>query len=247
MSGLNPSEKLKNFEGVYSSVEGVDFAVQYKEGNLFLSNHRLIPHGNNEFSSKDLLVVRFETNEQGGPRMLTFLDEDQGWWPAQFIMKCKKEVTIPTHKGYKDFTGLYICYYYGIERDYFIITSRKDHLVAKSSDEEELLYESGVNPGLFFTFNGVSYEFVGDVLFVGHVKTFKCKAPVKELLELVDNEPDHRYLNKYSLKQLEEMLRYLDREEEADTINELYERLYQERVTRNVDAWISSNEAEPKS
>ena len=226
------AEKLKNFEGVYSSVEGVDFAVQYRDGSLFLSNHRLIPHGDNEFSSKDLLVVKFELNEQGGPRMLTFLDEDDGWWPVQFIMKCRKEVTPPPRTGWEDFTGLYICYYYGIERDYFVITSRKGYLVAKSSDGEELLYESR-NPQLFFTFNGISYEFVGDVLRIGHVKTFKCKAPVKELLELADNEPDHRYLKKYSLKQLEEMLRYLDREEEADTINGLCERLYQESVTRS--------------
>lgn len=224
-------ETLKNLEGVYSSVEGVDFVVQYKDGNLFLSNHRLTPHGNNEFSSKELLVVRFELHEQGGPKMLTFSNEENGWWPVQFIMKCKDQPP-PTRKRWEDFTGLYICYYYGIERDYFIITSEKDHLVAKSSDGEELLYESGVQPGLFFTFNGISHEFVGDVLLVGHVKTFKCKAPVKELVELADTEPDHRYLKKDSLNQLEEMLRYLNREKEADTINELYERLYQESVTR---------------
>ncbi|KYK35115.1 MAG: hypothetical protein AYK19_11170 [Theionarchaea archaeon DG-70-1] len=219
-------KKLKNLEGFYSSVGGVDLLVQYKDGSLFLSNHRLTPHSTNEFSSKDLPVVRFELNEQGGPKMLTFFNEDLGWWPAQFIVKYKKDLKPPTRRGWEDFTGLYIAYYYGIERGYFTITSRKDHLVAKSSDEEELLYESGVKPGLFFTFNDVSYEFVGDVLLVGNVKTFKCREPVKELLELADSEPTHRYVTKHSLEQLEEMLRDLNREKEADIINGLYERLY---------------------
>ncbi len=219
-------EKLKNLEGFYSSVGGSELLVQYKEGKLYMGSHELTPHDNDEFSSERLKILRFELDEQGIPKKLTFLHVDRGWWPAYFIKRYDVDREEPTRKGWDEYMGLYTGYYYGIERFYFTIIRREDHLVEKSKDGEVELYESKAQPGLFITFHGISYEFKKDYLLIGHVKMFRCKEPVKELLKLEKLEPTHRHLNTYNLQQLESMLRHLEREEEANTIKELKDRLH---------------------
>ena len=43
--------------------------------------------------------------------------------------------------------------------------------------------------------------------------------------KLAETEPKHRYLSEYNLNQLESMLRVLEREEEAESIKKLNEKL----------------------
>ncbi|MCK5409215.1 MAG: hypothetical protein KAJ30_03035, partial [Candidatus Heimdallarchaeota archaeon] len=74
--------------------------------------------------------------------------------------------------------------------------------------------------------NGNGYEFKEDYLLIGgNVKSFKYEDPVQEMTKLAEEEPKHRYLSKYNLGQLENMLRAVEREEEAENIKNLNERL----------------------
>lgn len=218
-------DELKKLEGHYAGVGSPDLKACIKDGTLHLGPHKLTPHSNLEFSAERLLVVRFEMDEQETPKRVVFLHIDHGWWTAKFIEKLKA-IPEQSRERWEDFKGLYICYFYGIERSYFVITSNEKNLIEKSSFSETELYESNVKPNLFFTFNGNGYEFKEDYLLIGgNVKTFRYEEPVQEMTKLAETEPDHRYLSEYSLNSLENMLRALEREEEAENIKKLNERL----------------------
>ncbi|MHA1955230.1 MAG: serine hydrolase domain-containing protein, partial [Candidatus Heimdallarchaeaceae archaeon] len=218
-------EELKKFEGKYGGVGSPELKVYVKDDTLYLATHKLIPHSNQEFSAERLLVVRFEINEQGIPERVIFLHIDHGWWRAKFTEKLQA-MPKQSKEGWEDFKGLYICYFYGIERSYFVITSNEENLIETSGSSENELYESNVKPNLFFTSAGNGYEFKEDYLLIGgNVKTFRYEKPVQELTELAETEPKHRYLSEYNMTQLENMLRVLERVDEAESIKKLNERL----------------------
>ncbi len=218
-------DELRKLEGHYSSVGGSDIKVRIKEGTLHLDSHKLTPHSNLEFSTERLLVVRFEMNEQNTPEKVVFLHIDHGWWTAKYLGNFK-EIPEQSKEGWNKYKGLYLCYFYGIERSYFVVTSNKHHLIKKSNFNETELVESNVKPNLFFTFSGNGYEFKEDYLLIGgNVKTFRYENPVQEITKLAEEEPKHRYLSKYNLNQLENMLRALEREDEAESIKKINERL----------------------
>ena len=218
-------DELKKLEGHYANVGSSDLKVCIKDNNLYLGLHKLTPHSNLEFSAERLFSVRFEMDKQDTPERVVFLHIDHGWWTAKFIEKLK-EIPEQSKEGWDKYKGLYMCYFYGIERSYFVVTSNEQHLIEKSNFGETELYESKIKPNLFFTFNGNGYEFKEDYLLIGgNVKSFKYEDPVQEMTKLAEEEPKHRYLSKYNLDQLENMLRAVEREEEAENIKNLNERL----------------------
>lgn len=218
-------EELKKLEGHYSSIGGSDIKINCKDGTLFLDHHKLTPHSKTEFSTERLPVVIFEVNSQGIPERLLFNHVEHGWWPANFIKKIEN-IPEPKKIDWDKFKGLYICYYYGIERSYFAIKEGETSLIMKNFDGERELFESGVKPNLFFTFNGNGYEFKEDFLLVGgNVKTFRYDNPVLDLLELSEKEPKSRNLEKFDLEFLESLLRFLENNDEADSIKQLIEKI----------------------
>ena len=218
-------DDLKKLEGIYGNVGGPSLKVCVKEDTLYLGPHKLALHSNQEFSAERLLVVRFEMNEQETPEKVIFLHIDHGWWTAKFKEKLK-EIPKQSKDEWEKYVGLYICYFYGIERSYFVITENEKNLIEKSNFGETDLYESKVKPNLFFTSDGNGYEFTEDYLLLGgNIKTFRYDNPVQELTKLAEEDPEHRYLSKFSLNQLENMLRAIKREDEAETIKRLNERI----------------------
>ena len=218
-------EELKKLEGFYSGVGSPDLKVCIKDGTLYLGPHKLVPHNNLEFSAERLLAVRFEMNEEDSPNRVNFLHADHGWWTVKFTEKLKA-IPEQTKEDWDDFKGLYICNFYGIERSYFVVTCDEKTLIEKSNSSQRELYESSIQPNLFFTSSGNAYEFREDYLLIGiNVKTFKYEEPVQELTKLAETEPKHRYLSEYNLNQLENMLRAVEREDEAESIKKLNERL----------------------
>ena len=220
---------MKRLEGHYGTVAGSDIKIFEKDGVLNLDVHKLTPHEELVFSAERLLEVKFELDEKEQPTRLVFLHCDHGYWPANFIKRLESHPKQSKEK-WEEFKGLYICYYYGIERNYFAITHNESYLVSNSGPRETELYESKISPNLFFTFAGNAYEFKDNYISVGgNVKMFKYEEPVQEMIKLAETEPKHRYLSQYSLNNLENILRILEREKEANQIKQLNEKLHAKR------------------
>jgi CubicO group peptidase (beta-lactamase class C family) len=136
----------------------------------------------------------------------------------KIIPEDSSEITLDQNK-WKEYLGLYRMFFYGIEATYLAIYEKDGNLTINGQKLNKF------RDGVYSNVMGEVVEFEKDYLHIASKKAIKLDDPVKDFYDLYDENPNHRYLSIYSLGEVEKYLKNMNRNEEAEKIVELKEKM----------------------
>jgi len=217
---------LNKLEGLYA-ISGGRFEFKITDNKPFaIYQGQPIPlhsHSETEFTADIPLAFRF------------ILEEDKPY-AADVLMNGvvhrllyqkpkEEEVFGANKKNWKQLEGIYQTMYLG-DPVYFAVKVDNGHLKVYVENKGEILTEYKDN--IFFTNDERAVIFHDNFLYFDNIKMNRLDDPVKPLKEYLANNPDHRFLSKWKLKELYFNLAYLEKQVEADEIKEILFQLYPE-------------------
>ncbi|NHJ06289.1 MAG: class A beta-lactamase-related serine hydrolase [Candidatus Heimdallarchaeota archaeon] len=219
-------DTLKKLEGLYAITGGrFEFRITDNKPLAIYQGQsiQLHSHSETEFTADIPLAIKF------------ILEEDKPF-AADVLMngvihrllyqKTKEEEVFGANKkNWKQLEGIYQTMYLG-DPVYFAIKVDNGHLKVYLENKAEILFEYKDN--IFFTNDERAVIFHDNFLYFDNIKMDKLDDPVTPIKEHLVKNPKHRFLTKWKLKELYFNLVYLEKNEEADEIKEIFFQLYPE-------------------
>ena len=219
-------DSMKKLEGLYA-ISGGRFEFKIIDDKPFaIYQGQPIPlhsHSETEFTADMPLAIKFIL-EKEKPFAADVLMN--GVIHRLLYQKTKEEEVFGANKkNWKELEGIYQAIYLG-DPVYFAIKVDNGHLKVYLENKAEILTEYKDN--LFFTNDERAVIFHDNFLYFDNIKMNRLDNPVKPLKELLANNPKHRYLSKWKLKELYFNLNYLEKKDEAENVKEILFHLYPE-------------------
>ena len=201
----------------------MDINIELKDQNLMF-NYRgkeisLESHSECIFSSKVLPIIKFFKDDDGRPIKLKTIDSTGKIEILDYDSGPLDEKG-PNKEEWKKFSNLYrldfssFCFY-----SYTIIKNGYLHLLTTMGSKDFRLNEFRDN--VFFTADGQDVVFEEDRMSMSSSIWVKDDVDVEKIIRLTEESPSDTRTNKQSLRELEEILRWIGKESEADRICEL--------------------------
>ena len=217
------TENLERLQGTYISRMMMDINIELKDQNLMF-NYRgkeisLESHSECIFSSKVLPIIKFFKDDDGRPIKLKTIDSTGKIEILDYDSGPLDEKG-PNKEEWKKFSNLYrldfssFCFY-----SYTIIKNGYLHLLTTMGSKDFRLNEFRDN--VFFTADGQDVVFEEDRMSMSSSIWVKDDVDVEKIIRLTEESPSDTRTNKQSLRELEEILRWIGKESEADRICEL--------------------------
>jgi CubicO group peptidase (beta-lactamase class C family) len=209
---------LERLTGVYSGFWS-SVSVNVRDGKLYLDypdrEVALTPHSETAFSAASPKGVIFQLDGEV-PVSLKMYSENAGIVHMDY--KGRPDTGGPRKKEWTHYTGMYHINIYGTEPVFCGVKIDNGYLYLKW-DANERLYPHKSIPNLFFMFNGNAVIFEKDYLRYDNVKWTKIDDPVTAVTALFKS-PEHRN-QEWLLDAAAGILKYLERDEEAETLLQL--------------------------
>jgi len=215
-------EKLERLQGKYIS-RMMDINIELKNEILCFSYNgeeiKLQSHSENIFSSEAFPIVEFFKDENGRPIKIKILDSTGRIAIFEYDSGPLDEIG-PDKEERKKFTNLYSLDY-GHFRLYSYVKIKDGnlYLFTSSGSKEFRLYEFQDN--VFFTADGQNVVFEKDRMILSGEVWVEDNLDVEKNIRLVEESSDDIQTNKISLRGLEEILRWIGKEAEADKISSI--------------------------
>ena len=221
---------LKRLEGKYIS-RMMNITIELKDGELGFAfrgkDVSLTPHNDTIFSSDTMPYIEFIIDKEGRPikmkaitadGRLSIFDYDSG--PV--------DKPGPNKEEWKQFMNIYKTQYIDLAPLYTTFYIKNGYLTQFTTigDKEFRLEEQG--EGLFFTADGQNVTFKEDKLYTASYVWEKNEPSIKEIKDLLENDPDNILVCKIGLVDLVQVYKKLNRETDSDAIKELIEKYYPE-------------------
>ena len=206
---------------------GTVIQVRIKEGQLIYKlhgkEHLLTHHGDLVFTASYPPGMKFFLHEDGTPSYLMWLTGEGAFSRFHYDHISGSDPAINPEE-LDQHVGLYQGRVYGF-RPYGAVRRSGKHLEIKM-----YLFEGKVEqhqPGLFFAPDGEHIRFEGDSAWFGNRPLERVTNPVAALEDLLETDPENSMLQEYSLREdLIPKLKFLGREEEAEQVGKIAEKLY---------------------
>ncbi|MHA1446119.1 MAG: serine hydrolase domain-containing protein [Candidatus Heimdallarchaeaceae archaeon] len=216
-------EKLERLQGKYISRMMMDINIELEDQNLIFNYKgeeiNLESHSENIFSTKVFPIIEFLKDEDGRPVKLKAIDSTGRIAILDYDSGPLNEKG-PNKEEWKKFSNLYrfdfssFCFY-----SYAIIKNGYLHLLTTMGSKDFRLNEFRDN--VFFTADGQDVVFEKDRMSMPSSIWVKDDLDVENIIKLTEESPSDIRTNKQSLRELEEILRWIGKETEADKISSL--------------------------
>jgi CubicO group peptidase (beta-lactamase class C family) len=221
---VDPSS-LKNYIGHYVGAF-VNVFVNIDEKGLYLDygeqKNYLIPLNEKVFTASIPDGVIFLFNDDNDPIGMHYYSKTEGIIYLDYKGKIPKPVEV--NKEVSRFEGIYQIGLYYTEALYIAVKYVNNALQVKGFANGNL-YPHTNRKNVFFTHTGAAIVFENDYLLVDNVRGIKINQPVNYFADLVENDPKHKFLTDWMVNSVVSLLKYLERDEESDKLEEIAKKL----------------------
>ncbi|MFX1515335.1 MAG: serine hydrolase domain-containing protein [Promethearchaeota archaeon] len=221
---VDPSN-LKNYIGHYVGAF-INVIVNSDEKGLYLDygeqTDYLNPLNDKVFTANIPDGVIFLLNADNDPIGMHYYSKTEGI--AHLDYKGKIPDPIEVDKEVSRFEGIYQIGLYYTEALYLAVKYVNNALQVKGFTNGNL-YPHPNRKNVFFTHTGAAVVFKTDYLLVDNVRGIKINQPVDYFLDLVENDPKHKFLTGWMVNSVVSLLKYLERDEESDKLEEITKNL----------------------
>ncbi len=217
---VDPSS-LKNYIGYYVGAF-VNVIVNIDEKGLYLDygeqTDHLIPLNEKVFTASIPDGVIFLFNNDNDPIGMHYYSKTEGIASLEYKGKIPKPIELDTEVS--RFAGIYQIGLYYTEALYIAVKYVNNLLQVKGFTNGNLYPHPNLR-NVFFTHTGAAVVFENDYLLVDNSRGIKINHPVDYFVDLVENNPKHKFLTNWMVNSVVSLLKYLERDEESDKLKEI--------------------------
>ena len=222
---VDPSS-LKNYVGYYTGAF-INIIVNIDEKGLFLDYGEQTDHltslNAKIFTANIPDGVIFLLNDDNDPTGMHYYSKTEGICHLDYKGKVPKPAEL-NNEEISRFEGIYQIGLYYTEALYIAVKIVNNALQVKGFTTGNLSPHPN-RKNVFFTHTGAAVVFEKDYLLVDNVRGIKINQPVDYFVNLIENDPKHKFLTGWMVNSVVSLLKYLERDDESEKLEDITKKM----------------------